>query len=106
MPSGGSFKVVSFAEGKRGVQKTKYELKVASFVVTLHYNNECTKLNCPLPPPLKDQDDPDQMWTIQGPGLVSFAIKCPSQRTFGAPSQFSKMKIVFFTKDNKLFSIT
>lgn len=49
MPSGGSFKVGSFAEGKGGVQKTKYELKVASFVATLHYNNEYTKVNSPPP---------------------------------------------------------
>lgn len=64
MPSGGCFKVGSFAEGKRGVQKTKYELKVASFVVTLHYNNECTKLNCPPNPHHHKRlkcDDPDQM---------------------------------------------
>lgn len=91
MPSGGSFKVGSFAEGKRGVQKTNYELKIASFVVTLHYNNECTKLNCPPPHHHHHHkrskcDDPDQMWTIQSPGLVSFAIKCTSQRTFGAVS--------------------
>lgn len=87
MPSGGSFKVGSFAEGKRGVQETKFELKVASFIVTLHYNNECTKLNCPPPHHKRSKsDDPDQMWTIQGPGLVSFAIKCPSQCTFGAVS--------------------